>query len=176
VKKIYFIRDAKAENFCEGISDFERALKKKAYKELQTIASYMLLRGIRPDAILSSCALRAQQTALFFCEKLSFEGNKLFLEELYYPPYEDIVAIIKAQESSYDTLFVIGHGPFITELTNRFSQEPLSKIPHAGVACVTFDIEEWNMLKDYEGKLEFFIYPKQFKYYMPKQIRAELER
>ena len=175
MKKIYLIRDAKAENFSEGVSDFERSLRKKGYKELKTIGSYLRLRGISPDFILSSCALRAQQTATTLAESLSFDGEKLFLEELYYPPYDDIISIIMAQESSCESMFVIAHAPYITELANQLSKDTISKIPAAGVVSLEFEIDEWSELEYTKASLEFFIYPKQFKYYMPRQIRTYLE-
>jgi phosphohistidine phosphatase len=176
VKKIYFIRDAKAKEFTQDTSDFERELRKKGYKELQTIASYLMLRGIKPDVILSSCALRAQQTALFLSQSLCFDGEQLFLEELYYPPYNDIVSIIMAQERSCDVLFIIGHAPYITELTNSFCSESIGKMPPSSVAALHFEIEDWSEIGERKASLDFFIYPKQFKYYMPKQIRATLKR
>ncbi len=174
MKKIYLIRDAKAEDFSEGMSDFERALRKKGYKELKTIGSYLHLRGISPDIILSSCALRAQQTALELSQRVLFEGEKLFLEELYYPPYDDIISIIMAQDKEHDSMFIIAHAPYITELANKLCSENIAKIPPAGVVALEFDIGDWGELELQSGSLDFFIYPKQFKYYMPKQIRAVL--
>jgi phosphohistidine phosphatase len=79
-----------------------------------------------------------------------------------------------AQESSCDTLFIVGHNPQLNELTNRLSREPILKIPSMGVVALTFDIKEWSELVNKKGTLKFFIYPKQFKYYMPRQIRTTL--
>jgi phosphohistidine phosphatase len=174
MKKIYLIRDAKAEDFSDGVSDFERALRKKGYKELKTIGSYLRLRGISPDIILSSCALRAQQTTTTLSEALSFDKESLFLEELYYPPYDDIISIIMAQDKEYESMFLIAHAPYITELANRLSSETIAKIPAAGVVALDFDIDEWSELELNSGSVDFFIYPKQFQYYMPRQIRAHL--
>jgi phosphohistidine phosphatase len=174
MKKLYLIRDAKAEPFSRGLSDFERSLRKKGIKELKSIASYLMLRGITVDVILSSCALRAQQTTLLLSEAISFEGQKHFLEELYYPPYDEILSIIMAQDSSVTSLFVVGHDPYLSELVNNLSVESVAKIPPAGVVALEFDIDEWSELKRNKGSIEFFIFPKQFKYYMPKQIRAKL--
>ena len=174
MKKIYLIRDAKAEGFSEDVSDFERALRKKGSKELKTIGSYLRLRGISPDIILSSCALRAQQTATTLSEALSFDKECLFLEELYYPPYDDVISIIMAQESECESMFLIAHAPYITELANKLSSETVAKIPSAGVLALDFAIDDWSELVLGSGSIDFFIYPKQFKYYMPKQIRTYL--
>jgi len=171
MKKIYFVRDAKAKNFSQGISDFERELKKKGYKEIKTIASYLMLRGISVDLLLSSCALRAQQTALSLAEGLSYTGEKLFLEELYHFSSEAVSSIMMAQEKSCDSILIVGHAPYITEFANQFSTEVIRKIPTAGVLALTFDIEEWSELEEAKGSIDFFVYPKQFKYYMPRSVR-----
>jgi len=174
MKEIYLIHHAKAEDFSEGLSDFERSLKKKAFKDIQTIGSYLALQGISPDVILSSCAMRAQETAVMLAEKLSFQGVKHFLEELYYAPYEDALNIIMAQDKSCERLFIIGHNPQLNELVNSLSKEYISKIPSMGVVSLHFDISEWSEIKSVKGNIDFFLYPKQFKYYMPRQIRTKL--
>jgi len=174
MKKIYFIRHAKAEDFSEGVSDFERTLKKRGLKDIKTIGSYMALHNISPDVILSSCAMRAEQTTLELAKKVDFDGKKYFLKELYYAPYEEILNIIMIQENSDDSMFVIGHNPQLNELLNSLSSQHIKKIPTMGVIALSFDIESWSEIEDVKGELDFFIYPKQFRYYMPQQIRTKL--
>ncbi len=176
MKKIYLIRHAKAEGFLEGISDFERCLKKRGEKDLNTIGSYLALQGISPDIILSSCAMRSEQTAVQLAQKLGFEGKTYFLEELYYTSYNEVLGIIMAQDRSCNSLFIIGHTPQLNELVNTLSSQYITKIPTMGVVALSFDIESWSAIKNIKGNLDFFIYPKQFKYYMPKQIRTTLPR
>jgi len=78
------------------------------------------------------------------------------------------------QEQQYDNIFVVGHNPQITEIANQMTPEHISKIPAMGVVAIEFDIEEWSELATKEGRIDFFIHPKQFKYYMPGQIRDRL--
>jgi phosphohistidine phosphatase len=176
MKKIYLIRDAKAEGFSQGISDFEREITKKGKKDILTIGSYMALRGISLDIILSSCALRAQQSAISLAEKLSFSGEQHFLQELYFGSNDALLEIVKAQDDKFENLAIVGHNPQLNELINRLTDEHINKIPAMGVVSLSFDIESWSDIDESVGKMEFFIYPKQFKYYMPKQIQATLLR
>jgi phosphohistidine phosphatase len=176
MKKIYFIRHAKAENFSEGISDFERGLRKKGIKDIETIGSYLALQEISFDLLLSSYALRAQQTAVSLAERLSFCGEQHFLEELYFSSFEEVLNIITVQDDCYESIAIVGHNPQLNELTNRLSGEFIQKIPAMGVVALEFDIQEWSEIQECKGRVDFFIYPKQFKYYMPKQIRSTLPR
>ena len=79
------------------------------------------------------------------------------------------------QEKSFESILVVGHNPQVTELVNMLTEEHISKIPTVGVVAMNFDIEEWSELEEAQGEIDFFIYPKQFKYYMPKQIRTTLD-
>jgi len=140
------------------------------------IASYLKLRGITPDHILSSCASRAEQTSVKMAEILEYEGKISFLQELYYTPTDVMKEILLMQDDMFNTVFVIGHNPQLTDMVNLLVDEHVAKIPTMGVVAVDFDVASWSDLSRKKGKIDFFIYPKQFKYYMPKQIRACLER
>ena len=129
-----------------------------------------------PDRILSSCASRAQESADKIAKILSYEGRIEYLQELYYTPTEVMHEILLMQDDADDTIFVIGHNPQLTDMVNLLVDDHVAKIPTMGVVAINFDIEHWSELSHIRGELDFFIYPKQFKYYVPKQIRAILER
>ncbi len=176
MKKIYLIRSAKAENFSEGLSDYERSLRKKGLKDIKTMGSYLLLQGISPDIVLSSCALRAQETTSNLTKILDFKGIKHFLQELYFLPYEEVLKIIMAQDEESKSMFIVGHNPQLIELINSLSSTFISDIPSMGIVALNFEIDEWSEIETKKGTMEFFISPKQFKYYMPQQIRVTLPR
>ena len=75
-----------------------------------------------------------------------------------------------------EKIFIVGHNPQITGLANMLTDEHVSKIPTMGVVAMTFDTDRWQALEEEKGKIDFFIFPKQFEYYMPNQIRAVLDR
>ena len=175
MKTLYLIKHAKSDWSVPGESDMERGLTKKGLKDINTIGSYLALRGVVPDAILSSCALRAQETSNVLAQKIEFSGSKYYLQELYLSPPELIKEIIMAQDDEFSKMFIVGHNPQLSELVFMLSGEHVSKMPSLGVVAIEFDIKEWDELEEKQGKIEFFISPKQFKYYMPKQIRTTLD-
>jgi len=174
MKTIYLIKHAKSKWSEPDISDVERDISKKGKKDVNAIGSYLSLRGVLPDAILSSCALRAARTSDLLAKKIEYRGTISYLEELYLTSPEQIKEIVMAQDDELETIFVVGHNPQLTELVNSLSDERISKLPSLGVVAIDFDVEEWSELEDTKGQIDFFIYPKQFKYYMPKQIRTTL--
>jgi phosphohistidine phosphatase len=175
MKSIYLIRHAKSTWSVPNISDFERSISKKGKKDINTIGSYLALAGIKPELILSSCALRAQQTADLLAQKIKFKGQIYYLEELYLTSLSEIKEIISVQDDSIESMFIIGHNPQLYELANSFIDEHISKFPSLGVVALEFDAESWSDVCQKKGKVDFFIFPKQFKYYVPKQIRANIK-
>ena len=170
------IRHAKSSWKDIDASDFERGLTKKGRKNIDTIGSYMKLRGVKPDLILASCARRTEETAGLLARKLEYDGPVNYMQELYFTDTETLKQIIMLQESDIDTIFVIGHNPQITDMANTLIDEHISKIPTMGVVAIDFDIERWSDIWERKGKMDFFIYPKQFQYYIPNQIRAILSK
>jgi len=174
MKTIYFIRHAKAGWSVPDTSDFERSLSKRGKKDINTMGSYLALRGINPDIILSSCALRAQQTTDRLADKIAFKGKKFYLRELYFTSVEMMGEIISIQDDSIDSMFIVGHNPYLHELVNTLIDEHISKFPSLGIIAIDFNTESWANLATVKGKINFFIFPKQFKYYMPGHIRGFL--
>ncbi|MGB5964952.1 MAG: histidine phosphatase family protein [Sulfurimonadaceae bacterium] len=175
MKTLYLIRHAKSDWQDPGASDFERGLTKKGQRDINTMGSYLKLRGILPDLVLASCSLRTQETADGLADRLAFEGPRHYLQELYLSQPETLKETLMLEENHFDSILVVSHNPQVTELANMLTEEHISKIPALGIVAINFDIDEWSELEEAQGEIDFFIYPKQFQYYMPKQIRAVLD-
>ncbi len=139
------------------------------------MSSYISLRDIKPDLILSSLALRAQLTADKIAKKVDYRGKIHYMNELYMVRPEKVLDILSLQENQYDSIFLIGHNPELTELSNSLIKENLSKLPTLGVIGIALDIDNWSDIRDSIGEIDIFIYPKQFRYYMPREIKRTLK-
>ena len=135
----------------------------------------MSLQQLKPDLMLSSLALRAQTTAIQLSEQIDYDGKIHYMEELYNTRPEIILEVLTLQDDSYETIFLIGHNPELTEFANFLIEDNFAKLPTLGVLAINLNIDTWDEVSENSGKVDFFIQPKQFKYYMPKQIRAVLE-
>jgi len=171
MKTLYLIRHAKSSWSVPDLSDIERDLSKRGFKDINTIGSYLSLKNISPDIILSSCALRAAQTSDLLAKKMLSSSPIHYLSEFYLTSSESMREIIMVQDESVQSMFIVGHNPQLTELANILTDEHIAKLPTLGVVAIEFDIQEWSELEDAKGKIDFFIYPKQFQYYMPRSMR-----
>ncbi|MFK5976618.1 MAG: hypothetical protein QM493_08940 [Sulfurovum sp.] len=96
------------------------------------------------------------------------------MEELYLSKPKVLMDIVSLQDDSYNSIFLVGHNPELTEFANTLIDENFFKMPTMGILAIYFDIDSWSDILEKKGKIDFFIHPKQFKYYVPKQIRVTL--
>ena len=176
IKTLYLIRHAKSDWGIPVLSDSMRQLTKRGLRDLKTMGSYIALRRIKPDLILSSCALRAQLTADALAEKIEYSKNISYMNELYLARPEIILNVLAAQEDTHESIFLVGHNPALTELVNMFTDNHFKKFPTLGIFSLKLDIDSWENISEISNaKIDFFIFPKQFKYYMPEQIQSTLK-
>ena len=140
------------------------------------MGSYLALKNIMPDRIISSCSLRAQQTAETLAEKIGYQGTIDYMSELYLTRSDMVLNVLANQEVEYDSIFYIGHNPVINEIVKQFIEEDFKKFPTLGIMALQFEIDSWQELYDAEkhAKIDFFVFPKQFRYYLPLEIRKML--
>ena len=163
MKKLYLIRHAKSDWNDENKSDFERGLNKRGEKAILTMAKALKERNIMPDLILSSSAKRAKLTAKGLGKEIGYSGKIKYIDALYMAEPETIQGFIKDVNDKYDTLFIVGHNPETTELSNMLIDDYIDNVPTLGIVALKLPIDDWKAFKIGEGKMQFFIYPKMFK-------------
>lgn len=172
---MYLIRHAKSKWSDGKLQDFERGLSNRGAKDLKVMSSYAALRQIKPDLILSSLALRAQLTADSLAEKLEYQERIHYMHELYMVRPETLINILGLQDNQHDSIFMVGHNPELTELANELLKDNIPKLPTLAILAIKLDIESWGDIEGTYGEVDFFVYPKQFRYYMPRAMQKELQ-
>ena len=171
IKTLYLIRHAKSDWSDGSLSDFERGVTKRGFKDLHTIGSYLLLKNVMPDYIISSAALRAQITTEVLVEKIGYRGKIEYMDELYLTKPDTILNVLSLEDDTNQSLFLVTHNPSISELANSLQDENIAKFPTAGIMKIDLDIDSWKEVFEGKGVLDFFVFPKQFKYYIPREVR-----
>lgn len=163
MKNLYLIRHAKSDWSDESKTDHERGLNKRGKRAISTMAQALKTRGIMPDLILSSSATRAKLTAKGLAEKLGYSGKIKYMDALYMAEPLDIISIIKKIKDKYSTVFIVGHNPEMTELTDILQDEYIENVPTLGIVAFEIPVQKWSNFKPEEARLDFFIYPKMYK-------------
>lgn len=118
-------------------------------------------RGIVPDAIISSPAARAFETAQIIAKKLGYRRKKIVVDErVYGASVADLLDVIRGVDDAAVQLMVFGHNPELTELANRLGTRAIDNIPTCGVLELGFATDTWQEVGDVAGKELLFEYPK----------------
>ena len=163
MKNLYLIRHAKS-NWSDGSqSDFRRGLNTRGKKAILIMAKALKEKKIMPDLILCSSAKRTKLTAKGLAKEIGYSGKIQYIDALYMAEPETIQEHIKNVNDKYDMLFVIGHNPETTELSNMMIDDYIDNVPTLGIVALDLPIDHWKEFKLSEGKMQFFIYPKMFQ-------------
>lgn len=135
--RLILVRHAKAEDREQWINedDLKRPLTKKGKKQAKKIAKYLHKRYPEVDAIISSLALRACDTAKYIAK---LQKHSTFFLSPHLNPEVGIDGYNKHQdeiEEDWQTLVIVGHEPTISEFVkNICSKGELNIKIHKG--CV----------------------------------------
>lgn len=76
MKTLVLVRHAKSSWDNPDWSDFERPLNKRGNRDAPFMAEVLKSKNIIPDFMISSPAIRAKSTALYFAQELGFDSQK----------------------------------------------------------------------------------------------------
>lgn len=164
MKRLAIIRHAKTEP--QGYDrDFSRVLLPRGVEDANQIASDLENRKVIPDKIISSPAERAISTAKILAEVLGYPAIKIEeLKQLYFDyTTQDFVDLVKKTSDSVNTLFIVGHNPFMHYVAMNLSTNYDGHMPTCSTVVLDFDVESWRDVEPRQGMLFLHLYPKLYK-------------
>lgn len=145
MKRLLIMRHAKSSWKNSSIADHERPLKRRGLKDAAEIGKTLKHKGLVPDKILSSDAVRAADTAAVVAEKSGYKEEIDFTGRLYMAECSMVLGLIQSQPDSIKTLMIIGHNPGLEALVQLLSRK-IESLATANVAYFQADIESWKDL------------------------------
>ncbi len=158
MKTLYLLRHAKS-SWDFKVSDHDRPLNDRGISDCMLVQPHYLPELKTAEAVFCSTANRAQSTL-----KLIAKDNLypiIFLKEYYTFDYRQVLHNLKQTPNQLNTILLVGHNPAYHDLLSLFTQQDIENFSTAGLAKITFDIDDWSQLAT--GKLVFFWKPKNFK-------------
>lgn len=163
MKTVYLVRHAKSSWDFRSLRDEERPLNKRGMKDAPFMAKMLHKKGVEPDAIISSPAVRAITTASFFKIEMGIEGQDIIIkDEIYEAMSSTILKLLQLLPEDYETVMLFGHNPTFTTVANQFTDRYIANMPTCGIARIEAAINNWSEFKPGNGSLTEFYYPKQF--------------
>jgi phosphohistidine phosphatase len=146
-RRLTLIRHANAEQDAD-VRDFERPLSRKGLGEAQEVARRFQERGLKPDLILLSAAVRTRETAEAFAKELGVPARLLQADDsLYLAGGEQILSIVRGIGPRVGHLMVIGHNPGISAAAISLAPEAVSAdLPTCGTLTMAVNCSTWNLI------------------------------
>jgi phosphohistidine phosphatase len=160
-KKLLIVRHAKSDWGNARITDFNRPINERGKTNAPIMGKRLKEKGILPDAVISSPALRAITTAKLFTHELGFSAAKIKQEKLIYEAScSSLLKIINDFDNAQEMVALFGHNNGITDLAVYLTDAEIFNIPTSGMVMINFPFDDWKMVGKNTGEVEFFDYPK----------------
>lgn len=160
MKTLFLLRHAKSSWDNPNLTDFERPLNKRGLEAAPKIGQYIKEQNIKPDVVISSTAVRARETAELIIESAELYVELSFEERIYEATWLDLLKVIASIEDEKETALFVGHNPGFEETVFRLTNERVT-MPTAALVKIELDIERWNDTREFCGKFEWIIRPKE---------------
>lgn len=140
---LYLVRHATAEEApLSGIRDFDRALTPEGRVLAKQQANRLLERNIRIDGLISSAAMRAQQTADIIAQTLNIAENRCVKWPLLYSAKVPELVAVRVSKS-WATVGLVGHNPALSDLVSYVVPGATVDLPPAGIIGISFPVSQW---------------------------------
>jgi phosphohistidine phosphatase len=170
------LRHAKSSWSDARLRDIERPLNERGELTAPRVGAFMAKRGLVPDLVLCSTAVRARQTLDLVLRRLKGgeEGSKeaapevVYEDALYLASLAAMLKRVRKVAAKVRHVLIVGHNPGLQslalELAGSGPAEELEalaeKFPTGGLAVIAFAGRGWSKIKPGAGRLELFMVPK----------------
>lgn len=163
MKTLVLFRHAKSSWDDECLDDHDRPLAPRGHRDAPRMGKRLARRGLVPDLLLTSTALRARETANHLAAALGLAGSRIRVERrIYLAGPDELLKVIAALDDSLGNVLLVGHNPGLTDLVNRLLPSlELDNLPTAGVVAIECDIVRWKDIDSETLALGFYDSPRQ---------------
>ena len=143
-KELFLVRHAKSSWDDATISDHDRPLNERGFRNAPEMGRRLSDRGVLLDALISSTALRARTTAEIMAGSINFPKDRIFLDRaLYHASATELQEYIGGLDDAHFSVMLFGHNPGMTSLVSHLFGLALDNLPTCGVVHLQFSAESW---------------------------------
>jgi len=166
MKTILLMRHAKAESGVPGQRDFDRPLAARGIEDAKRIGRALAKLGSVPDAIVSSSAARAKETAEAAAQSMAFSGAVRVERALYNAPGDIWIAALRVIPAAAETALVVAHSPGIAQAAALLcgASPGAFDIPTGGLLAFDDGVERWRDLDAGGAFLRWFLRPRMLEH------------
>lgn len=159
MKTLLLLRHAKSSWDDANLSDFDRPLNERGQRAAPFMGGLMRRRGLLPDVIVSSPAVRARTTAELVKQAGALDAALNFVAGVYEASPRALREALASLGDEHSSVLLIGHNPGIEGFIRYLTGE-IQPMPTTGLAVIELDIDKWNEIDDGCGELKDMIRPR----------------
>ncbi|EAR22478.1 hypothetical protein NB231_12099 [Nitrococcus mobilis Nb-231] len=131
-RELLILRHGKSDWDGKVAGDFDRPLAKRGRKAVKRMGCWLCEQKLLPDRILSSPALRAEQTALGLCRKAGLSEELIFWREaIYQADVGTLLKVLAESDPGATRVMIVGHNPGCEELVVHLTGQLIPVEPQA---------------------------------------------
>ena len=159
LKTLLVMRHAKSSWKESGLADYDRPLNKRGLKAAPFMADVLQQKQLVPQLLISSSAVRAQQTTELVLQHWSSDVRCLLDQSLYLAAPKQYLRMLSDNASEENCVMVVGHNPGLEYLIEELTGED-EFMPTAAVAVISLEGEWSGTLR---GQLVDVIRPREIE-------------
>ena len=159
MKRLFLVRHAKSSWKDMNLDDFDRPLSKRGKENAPLMGKRLKKRGVVPDLILSSSALRAKATAKKIAKKLGCEDKVVLDDSLYDSDSDTMLKLLQSLDEKISVVFLVGHNPELNILADELVGFD-ENIVTAGIVEIVFSCKKWKQISAKNAECISFDFPK----------------
>lgn len=129
-------------------SDMERHLAARGYADVNDSQNWCKRSKLIPDLIVSSPAIRAYSSALIFANGYGYPPDHILLTgAIYEATVQQLLYVLASIPEKANTVFLFGHNPGFTDVTNFLCGPVIHHLPTAGVVVMEVQKKLWSALE-----------------------------
>jgi phosphohistidine phosphatase len=153
MKTLLILRHAKTQPDAPS-GDHERHLTERGHQDAQRMARYIDEQLEMPDAIVTSDARRAMQTAEIVASGVGFASALAVEPRIYAAGLDTLLAVVRALPDVAGRVILVGHNPGFEDLAGALSTSGEDvRLPTAAFARLEFDTPSWAEVQPGSGRL-----------------------
>jgi len=161
MKTLLILRHAKTQSDAP-VGDHSRELTERGHRNAAAMAAYINNLTGAPDAIITSDATRARQTAEIVATAVDFTGPLIVEPRVYNADLNILLALVRSILDEVDTALIVGHNPGFEQLAEALAgnHDDGIRLPTSGLALLEFDVERWDAAREATGRLREVATPR----------------
>jgi phosphohistidine phosphatase len=161
MKSLLVLRHAKTQSDAPA-GDHARELTERGHRNAEAMGAYIKSLTGTPDAIITSDAPRARQTAEIVARAVDFATPLTVEPKIYAADLDTLLGVVRRIPDEVQTAIIVGHNPGFEEVAAALAgnHDQGIRLPTSGLALLEFNGERWDAVRPGAGRLKEVATPR----------------